>query len=69
MGAFIDDLLLHTRKSIEDDCSSATFDIVHRGLPKRDGDEDGDGPSRDGLEGLRGRHIGKADRTLSGAGV
>lgn len=28
MRAFVDDFVLDTRKSVEDDCSGSTFDIV-----------------------------------------
>lgn len=51
MGALIDDLLLHTRESVEDDGSSATSNVVDGSLTERKGDTDGDCISGEGIKG------------------
>ena len=50
MCAFIDHAFLDTRQTIEDDCSVSASDIVHRCLSDCHSDEDGDRPSRYGVE-------------------
>jgi hypothetical protein len=50
MCAFVHNLFLHTRQSIEDDCAGSAFHIIESCLAERDADEDWHRPLRNGVE-------------------
>lgn len=61
MGAFIDDALLDTVQTVEDDGALATTDIVDGGGGDGEGDSGGDGEAVDLIERLGG-HDGRGRR-------
>ena len=50
MCAFVNNLFLHSRESIEDDSSGAALYIVYRSLTQGDGDKHRDRILGDGIE-------------------
>ena len=61
MCAFVDDLILHTRQSVEDDCSSSTFHIVDRGLAEREEKCGWNGPPAYIVQHTGSSHLGRLD--------
>jgi hypothetical protein len=47
MCSFINDFVFHTCKSVEDDCSGSTFNIVHRRLTEGEEERSWDSPPAD----------------------
>lgn len=56
MCALVHYCLLHSGKSVEDDCAGTAFDIVHGGVGQRQADGGGHSPFVDSVEDIRGRH-------------
>ena len=50
MRAFVDDIILDSFKTIEDDCAGSALDVVDGELADEEGGRDGDSPPRDVTE-------------------